>query len=77
MKPMKSNSKGTNGIKEPSKFSVKFANMVFAFAGLFSVLLTTYAVYKLFIFHVPVIYITSILAGLNSKIRRLTILKTI
>ena len=45
---MKSNSKETNRIKEPSKFSVKFANTVFVLGILFSVLVAVYAVYKIY-----------------------------
>ena len=43
---MKSNSKETNRIKEPSKFAIKFANTVFVLGILFSVLIAVYAVYK-------------------------------
>ena len=45
---MKNNSKETNRIKEPSKFSVKFANTVFVLGVLFSVLVSVYAVYKIY-----------------------------
>ena len=45
---MKSNSKETNRIKEPSKFAIKFANTVFMLGILFSVLVVVYAVYKIY-----------------------------
>ena len=45
---MKSNSKETNRIKEPSKFAIKFANTLFVLGILFSVLVVVYAVYKLY-----------------------------
>ena len=44
---MKSNSKETNRIKEPSKFAIKFANTVFMLGILFSVLAVVYAVYRI------------------------------
>ena len=47
-KTMKSNSKETNRIKEPSKFAIKFANTVFMLGILFSVLVVVYAVYKIY-----------------------------
>ena len=56
MKTMKSNSKETDKIKEPSKFAIKFANTVFVFVILFSVLVAMYAVYKIFN---PTDYLTS------------------
>ena len=43
---MKSNSKETNRIKEPSKFAIKFANTLFVLGILFSVLVMVYAVYE-------------------------------
>ena len=43
---MKSNSKETNRIKEPSKLAIKFVNMVFMLGILFSVLVGVYAVYR-------------------------------
>ena len=46
MVSMKSNSKETNRIKEPSKFAIKFANKVFVLGILFSVLVAMYAVYQ-------------------------------
>jgi len=45
---MKSNSKETNRIKEPSKFAIKFANTVFMLGILFSVLVVVYAVNKIY-----------------------------
>ena len=45
---MKSNSKETNRIKEPSKFTIKFANTVFMLGILFSFLVAVYAVYKIY-----------------------------
>ena len=45
---MKSNSKETNRIKEPSKFAIKFANTVFMLGILFLVLCSVYAVYKIY-----------------------------
>ena len=45
---MKSNSKETNRIKEPSKFAIKFANTVFVLGILFSVLISVYSVYKIY-----------------------------
>ncbi len=45
---MKSNSKETNRIEEPSKFAIKFANMVFVLGILFSVIISVYAVYKIY-----------------------------
>ena len=46
MKTMKSNSKETNRLKEPSKFVIKVANSVFVLGILFSVLVAVYAVYR-------------------------------
>ena len=43
---MKSNSKETDRIKEPSKFAIKFANMVFVLGILFSALIAIYAVHR-------------------------------
>ena len=43
---MKSNSKETDRIKEPSKFAIKFANTLFVLGILFSVLVMVYAVYQ-------------------------------
>jgi len=45
---MKSNSKETNRIKEPSKFAIKFANTVFVLGILFSVLISVYVVCKIY-----------------------------
>ena len=45
-KTMKSSSKGTDRIKEPSKFDIKFANALFVLGILFSVLVALYSVYK-------------------------------
>ena len=50
-KTMKSNSKETNRIKEPSKFAIKFANTVFVSGILYLVLVTMYAVYKIYNHH--------------------------
>jgi hypothetical protein len=43
MKTMKSNSKETNRIKEPSKFVIKFANTMFILGTMFSVLVGVYS----------------------------------
>ena len=43
---MKSNTKETNRMEEPSKFAIKFANTVFVLGILFSVLVAVYAVYQ-------------------------------
>ena len=45
---MKNNSKETDRVKEPSKFAIKFANTVFMLGILFSVLVSVYAVYKIY-----------------------------
>ena len=45
---MKSNSKETNRVQEPSKFAIKFANMVFVLGILFTVLISMYAVYLIY-----------------------------
>ena len=47
MKTMKSNSKVTNRLKEPSKFAIKFAKTVFVLGILFSVLAAVHIVYKI------------------------------
>jgi len=46
MKTTKSNSKETNRIKEPSKFAIKFANIIFMLGTLFSVLVGVFSVFR-------------------------------
>ena len=45
---MKSNTKETNRMEEPSKFAIKFANTIFVLGILFSVLISVYAVCKIY-----------------------------
>ena len=45
---MKNNSKETVRIEEHSKFAIKFANTVFVLGIFFSVLVSAYAVYKIY-----------------------------